>query len=235
MPPILSALLLSAAYAIQPPGQFHAGETVARDGERWLALRVQGTAAALVATRLQVRPVHDALLDAPGQTTGMDVASPPGEGVVAFLRGPALRAGEVEAAQPASGETSLIQAGQHLELLFRGARHRLAAECTPALPSPEAGQARFDCQLVLHAPDGRTQTLARLGGYREAGGTAVLLGDDAAPTLLFAGDLDRDGRLDLLLDLTDHYNVSRPTLLLSSPAAANELVREVAHHASVGC
>ena len=45
------------------------------------------------------------------------------------------------------------------------------------------------------------------------------LGDDASPTLLFAGDLDRDGKLDLIFDTTDHYNVRRPTLFLSSQAA----------------
>ncbi|MET0807665.1 MAG: hypothetical protein ABWX93_02785, partial [Pseudoxanthomonas sp.] len=61
------------------------------------------------------------------------------------------------------------------------------------------------------------------------------LGDDASPTLLFAGDLDRDGKLDLIFDGTDHYNVSRPTLFLSSPAGQGELLHEVARYESVGC
>lgn len=39
------------AIALQPPGTFHEGEAVARDGESWLALRTSGQDVALVPTR----------------------------------------------------------------------------------------------------------------------------------------------------------------------------------------
>ncbi|NIQ12133.1 MAG: hypothetical protein GWO23_21940 [Gammaproteobacteria bacterium] len=61
------------------------------------------------------------------------------------------------------------------------------------------------------------------------------IASEAFPQVLWAGDLDRDGKLDILLDLTDHYNVSAPTLLLSSMAAANELVQPVAEFRTTGC
>lgn len=51
------------------------------------------------------------------------------------------------------------------------------------------------------AEAGRSQILARNLGRDE----------DATPSLPWAGDLDRDGRLDYLLDTTDHYNVSELT------------------------
>ena len=51
---------------------------------------------------------------------------------------------------------------------------------------------------------------------------------DSGAGLLWAGDLDRDGRLDLLLDLSEHYNMSLPTLFLSSAAADSDLVAPVA-------
>ena len=82
---------------------------------------------------------------------------------------------------------------------------------------------------------GRAQALSRLTGYLEPGAGAISLGDDASPVLLFAGDLDRDGKLDLIFNTTDHYNVSRPTLFLSSQAKSGELLGEVAHYESVGC
>jgi hypothetical protein len=75
----------------------------------------------------------------------------------------------------------------------------------------------------------------RMDGHANAPGEAPWLGDDATPALLFAGDLDRDGVLDLLLDTTDHYNLSRPTLFLSSQAGTGELLREVARFVAVGC
>jgi hypothetical protein len=35
------------------------------------------------------------------------------------------------------------------------------------------------------------------------------------PSILFAGDLDRDGKLDFLVSTATHYNVSETTLFLS--------------------
>lgn len=78
------------------------------------------------------------------------------------------------------------------------------------------------------------QTLARMAGYRDDAGTPAA-GDEAPLSLLFAGDLDGDGRLDLILDLSPHYNVRRPTLLLSRPAAPGDLLQAAAAHEATGC
>ncbi len=59
--------------------------------------------------------------------------------------------------------------------------------------------------------------------------------NDAYPTLLWAGDLDRDGKIDLLLDVTMHYALSKYTLFLSSQADDGDLVTEVAHFTSGSC
>ena len=58
---------------------------------------------------------------------------------------------------------------------------------------------------------------------------------ETQPKLLWAGDLDGDHALDLLIDVTDHYNVSRPTLFLSRGRRAGILLEPVAKHESVGC
>ena len=58
---------------------------------------------------------------------------------------------------------------------------------------------------------------------------------EAFPTLRWAGDLDRDGKLDLLIDMTNHYNIMLPTLFLSSRTAPTELLKEVASHRRGGC
>ena len=49
------------------------------------------------------------------------------------------------------------------------------------------------------------------------------------------GDLDRDGNLDLLYNLTHHYNVSKLTLFLSSAAKSNEIFRKVGEFVITGC
>ncbi len=59
--------------------------------------------------------------------------------------------------------------------------------------------------------------------------------DDAEWELIWAGDLDRDGKLDLYVDVTWHYNISQHTLFLSSQAGKGQLVRKVAVFETSGC
>lgn len=53
--------------------------------------------------------------------------------------------------------------------------------------------------------------------------------------ILFAGDIDGDGKLDLLLDTSSHYNATSPTLYLSKPAIQGPIIRPMGKHTSVGC
>lgn len=228
----LWALLVVGGFAIQPPGQFHGDEPVARDGESWLALHVDGDGALLVATTLKVGAVHDEVLDEAGARTGLEVSSQDGDGVIAYLRGDGLKAGAIEPAAVASMDPDT--AGLPYELTFRGQLHRLSSHCEELPRDVPAQQPRFDCRIELRTGD-HAQVLSKLNGYREPQATRISLGDDASPVLLFAGDLDRDGKLDLIFNTTDHYNVSRPTLFLSSQSGSGELLHEVAWYESVGC
>jgi hypothetical protein len=55
------------------------------------------------------------------------------------------------------------------------------------------------------------------------------------PDLLWAGDIDRDGLPDFLINLSDHENVSDLTLWLSSKADEDKLIKLVARFMTVGC
>ena len=52
---------------------------------------------------------------------------------------------------------------------------------------------------------------------------------------MFVGDIDNDGKPDFIMDTSNYYNGSTPTLFLSSYAEEGELVKAVAFHSSVGC
>lgn len=220
------ALVVGASLpaALQPPGTFHRDEPVACDGEHWLALRVKGGESALIATQVRARIVHDPIVDAPDATSGMEIDSPIDDALV-FLRGGGLAAGPVQSAPIGTMET-LSGA-----LRFNGRAYRIETHCSPDVV--REGQQQLACEIVF-VQDAARQVLVKMGGYRSPEGIDVM-GDDATPRLLFAGDLDRDGRLDLILDTTGHYNVSRPTLFLSSLARDGELGREAAANESVGC
>lgn len=223
------AATLAAAPALQLPGQFHGDETVARDGERWLALIEDGGGARLRAVRVRVKPTHDAVLDADdGPATGRIVESVAGPGaVVAYVRGPGLRERAVERATVT--ELPPVDRLGRSRLLLGDRDYTLTTRCTPAATITDG----YRCTIELALGD-RRQTLVEMAGTREQDGS-LLLGDEASPSLLFAGDLDGDGALDLLYDVTDHYNVSAPTLFLSGAAGDGELVHAVAAQRTTGC
>jgi hypothetical protein len=54
-------------------------------------------------------------------------------------------------------------------------------------------------------------------------------------TLIFAGDMDGDAILDLIIDTSWHYNAKRPTIYLSKPAGKGELLKPIGGHNSAGC
>ncbi len=59
--------------------------------------------------------------------------------------------------------------------------------------------------------------------------------DDEMIQLIFTGDIDGDGILDLIIDTSNHYNATSPTIYLSKPAKKGELVKPIGEHTSVGC
>lgn len=225
---LLSAGLGSPALLL--PGTFHGDEVEALSGEPWWALEVSGREATLVPARLRIEQVRDEVLDAPGQESGKQVSSTVGDALV-LLRGEGLRGGTVTMAK---GDPTTDQPQPRHDLRLGATTYRIRTRCTPSGKVQEQEQARFACEIRLEAGE-RHQVLVRMGGYSGTPDGTALLGDDANPHLIFAGDLDRDGRLDLVFDVTDHYNVSRPTLFLSSQAGDGELVHQVAQFESVGC
>jgi hypothetical protein len=228
---VLLPALLATGFALQPPGRFHGNEPVARDGERWLALRVDARGSALVETTLHVHAVEDVVLDAPGERSGREVGSSLDEaGIVTYVRGADLHAGPLDRAEVAVG--AVVAAPMPARVIaWRTQQYRLETRCDAAPFQHIDAQAQYRCRLVLG--DGRReQALLETIAYRDF---EAALSTEATAEVLFAGDLDRDGRLDLIVDLTDHYNVSRPTLLLSSQAASGEIVGVAAAFESVGC
>lgn len=58
---------------------------------------------------------------------------------------------------------------------------------------------------------------------------------DQTPTLMWCGDLDGDGKADMIMDTSTDYNLSKVTLFLSTKAKKGKLVGEAAVQAATGC
>lgn len=214
------------------PGEFHGDEVAVETGREVTGLfRAPDGSALLAPTTLRVEAVRDVLVDAEGEATGKAVsAAGPGEALF-FVAGLELDHGPVT---QVSSERRPMPVREPLELSLDGRLWTLGVECAGA-----RGRDLVDCAVVLTGPAGSRQTLARYPeGTADSSPAAeeptFVVGDNW-PTLLWAGDLDRDGRLDLLFDRSDHYNVTDRVLYLSSRAAEGELVHPAATCRTVGC
>lgn len=210
--------LAAAILAIQLlyPRQFHGDETEAKSGQQWMALVGEGQGSSLRKVTIHVERVTD-IYDQPGQKSGKEVsiATPiKQESVIVLLRGMPLREGAVPTARY-SGEGD---AGKPLQITLPDAQttYKLGIECV-------GGR----CPLTLSA-NGTSQRLFVFNEDADAG-------DFKGLRVIWAGDLDGDGKLDLLVDVSNHYNGGDTALYLSSKARNGELVGQAAKLQTVGC
>lgn len=91
-----------------------------------------------MATRGQLRAVHDAVVDATGQATDVEVASALGEEARYFLRGPNLAAGAVES----TGFTPLARdtTAPHHVFRFHGSNTASTPAAAVARTTPTSGR-----------------------------------------------------------------------------------------------
>lgn len=190
-------------------GDWHGEEIRANAGEQWLAL----TGTRLQPVRIGVELVHDGIIDMPGEKTAKRVTAADLPEYSLLLRGVTPRsvaiAERADLLQPMSG------AGQKVQLLL--GTDTVTVETRRAAAHEEEGESY---EIVLSG-GGITQLIGRSGVEEIA--------------LLWSGDLDADGRIDLIVDASDHYNVFAPTLFLTSAATDGEIVGRVAEFVTSGC
>ncbi len=225
------------------PGTFHGDEVEAKSGEQWLALYKQENNYILAPVTLKVAIVRDELLDRDhggdtrtGKEVSVENAPPeqPKENLLALLRSPLLKAGKVNTAE--ISENNDFSKGMH-----NFAPRQEADICLGSKQyTLHLGMSGETCELTL-GNGIKYQKIASTSQEMERSNTLTDMErfgcreDDVFPTLLWAGDLDGDDRLDLLLSPNYHYNVSTLTLFLSSQAPKDKLVVMAAKFTATGC
>ena len=217
-------LTAGPAIRILETGEGHGDEINARSGEQWVALAPVKDGLAWRKGTITVRRVADAVLDDGVAMTGKAVGFP-GPTPLFLLRGWDLPLGRVQTLFTAPEENSLRMAraigDSPLTLNLNGARYRLRVthrradvEQTPSQPTELVLERGAERQILYSWPGGLV---------------------DQFCDLVWAGDLDGDGKLDLYLYLSDHYNVIEHTLFRSRGAARGKLVTPVAKWVTTGC
>lgn len=204
---------------------FHGDEVTAKSGEPFLALVCTGAGCVLQPVKVQVTPEFDPIVDAEDERTGKRVSAAGVDEHVYLLKSKRLHPGVVTTATPAS--TELLPVSKPQTITLGTSKYRLHYRCGSA-PDPEGF---VDCALVLEA-QGVTQVLASFPALSDGGKLNPL---DIEQYVMFAGDLDHDGKLDLLANVSGHWNEWRPALFLSSAAKEGELVARVAELVATGC
>lgn len=243
----IAMLLYSLSVSVNPagsviilmkPGQFHGAEIALDAGEHQvLALHASEGKSELKTETIHITMVRDDIYDREeGEETAKDVerAQPEPEAIVLFSQshGGALKAGPVE--QAVIG----LQCLQALHANYTDYEQEPEDVELPALNEKPCnlalGEKVYDATLeaVSKTDDGNTVFVATMI-FTQGEATTRL---EQVAAILWAGDLDGDGMLDLLVDHSDHYNVGEDMrLYLSGRAAKGELVGEAATLHAVGC
>jgi len=205
---------------------FHGDEVKARNGEKWLGLYVTKDSSLLAESTLTVRRVFDPVIDEDERKpTGKSVSVGRREKPVFLVKNAVmLKRGEASTVYRGGLEGAHSFGRKTLVTLKLGGQTYQLKVISPKRLLPEAdGLLPADAQLIFNSGSS-TQTLYSLNNN----------GDDAGWYLLWAGDVDGDGKLDLYLSL-DGYNYEQRVLFLSSQAKAGNLVGRVAEFVMTGC
>jgi hypothetical protein len=195
------------------PGEYHGSEAPAKPGKGWLALMIVDGRWHLVPTKVSAEPIYDAVLDAEDQKTGIRISSRHPE-ALALLRNPHLLAKKIDTPNIRFKDNSLkISPIQPLNISFKRQQYQIVA---------------VRSEIFLTKGSQRT----KLPDLSVSEDQESDLSESAY--LLWAGDLDRDGSLDLLVSYRGD-NRSGACLFLSSKAPKGSLVGIVACHGGVGC
>jgi hypothetical protein len=199
-------------------GAFHGDEVHARTGEQWLGLFQAPSGFVWRVVALTTRRVNDPVVDEPNEKTGIEVRVPGGEPVLLTKSIAGLLGARVRTVLHSPEGLSLPEKDA-LELDLDAA-YRLRV---------------VDRRLSDEAPEKRSRLVLESHGISQVlyEWPSGLL--DQHCELVWAGDLDGDGKLDLLMILSDHYNVMERTLFLSSRRSKADFVKRIAAFVTVGC
>jgi hypothetical protein len=215
------------------PGDHHGGEAPPHPGTGWFALSCAQKVCHLLPVTLHATRQHDEVVDEDSSgETGIYLSSTGAAHPVFYVRGSWARKRTVPQLFDNTGgsEPGFGYGSNAITLSYKGEPYTFESNLKGPPPLGEDGQPN------LELPKGFALTLSRAGG--KARQTIFALpngGNDAHAKLIWAGDLDGDGKLDFIVEASDHYNVMVYTLCLSSLAQPGAVVGKAGWSVATGC
>ncbi|MCP5467774.1 MAG: hypothetical protein H7A32_00710 [Deltaproteobacteria bacterium] len=201
------------------PGDYHSDEAPHNPGNNWLALIFINGDWYLKPVKVEVERIEDVVVDQNGEKTGIRIKSKYDKAIGYFRSAELkqLRPGLVKASNQNFLEKSfyLEEKTLPLKIKFNNTEYSLTFKDNRVFLTKGSISTEISF-LGDHNPD----TPDDLKGHHTR--------------LLWAGDLDRDGFLDLIIE-NEAYNTSERCVFLSSIAKSNALLGHFSCHKSVGC
>lgn len=193
--------------------------STAKSGEKWLALDVDGSV--LRDCKIEVKSISDGESSDSPRTKEISVDLPLQP--LFLIRGGGLTAGPAITVLEGNWEQA-IEEKSPLNLRLADASYELKVVGSEDTATCDEEGLPLNARLLLST-----------GKDRQVIYSLVDCGGGASWYLLWAGDLDRDGKLDLFMSLSPGDHGSSRKLFLSSKASKGRLVKEVAELVSYGC
>ncbi|MBI3133840.1 MAG: hypothetical protein HYZ14_04115 [Bacteroidetes bacterium] len=208
-------------------GTFHSDELW--DGveqETWYGIYHDAGAYFVEETAIRAARVNDPIVDeTENERTGWEISDSHPGASLALISG--LEFSESNLPHVTAPDQELIP-GDSLTFSFGDVNYALFASGTKitTADNPEYNQVENYKLFLSGTKDGETvtQLLVEHTNF-----------DESMVNVLLIADLDKDGIPDMLLNNTRHYNVTNPTLYLSSGAGKNTLLQIVGWHYTTGC
>jgi hypothetical protein len=209
-------------------GTFHDDEVwESADKEKWFGLFKSNTGFYLQETKLKTKRVYDQIVDEnENEKTGWEVQTINKDTSIILIE--ASKFLTPHNVQQATLSKEQVYPGDTLRINYLGIDYKIFA--TGGKKKVQNDPEWFDVWNY------KLYLTATIKGQQK---TSLLVAqpnfDDQMINLIFAGDIDGDGILDLIIDTSRHYNATSPTIYLSRPADNGEVVKPIGGHTSVGC
>ncbi|GAA4436151.1 hypothetical protein GCM10023188_28900 [Pontibacter saemangeumensis] len=203
-------------------GSYHKNEVWGgADEMKWLGLYHESTGYVLRPAELKISTVRDPVADGDSLLSGRQVTAADADAMF-FVAG--LQHNEYGEVDTAAFSRNTVPANTTLIYTFKNKAYKIKAYGDSVQTDSAGYRYKNYGWKVEGSRNGRQieQTLVEDQHFQ-----------DSIYLLLWAGDLDRDGIPDLLLDISNHFNISRYALYLSSMADPWKLYKKVAEFKAV--
>jgi len=219
----------SSDYRIVVTGCYHGSEIEPIDDKDWYGFFKTDSGYVIESVNVLTNACYDVVLDHPGDTTGVSVSIEHALNPIIIIQcSKKLTTGLVPTT---FSKKSSLEPGKPV---FLGGLQRADSYTLAALGEVTDEDFREPGDLLI-----LNYSLKLFGRVDEPKKQIIVeynrLSYDGMPSVIWSGDLDRDNKLDLLLDVRNHYNITHYALYLSSEADDNKLLKLVAELILRGC